>query len=87
MTDLTGAENDALVEALLWLSHAPQDDRLSDVSFGRYSNRSGCWWTMRLTTEVRNSEVQASPEDDETKYLAVVRAWREGFFPQGGSSE
>jgi hypothetical protein len=75
------AENDALAAALLWLKHAPQDDRLYDVSFGRYADGSGCWWDMKLTTEVKNGEVQPSPEDDEKKTLIVIRAWREAYWP------
>lgn len=74
------AENDALAGALLWLKdNAPRDDRLSEVNFGSYSDGTGCWWSMRLVTEVRNGEVQPSPEDDEKKILAVIRAWRQAY--------
>lgn len=79
METAPSAENDVLVAALLWLKDAPRDDRLYDVSFGRHSNGSGCWWSMRLVTEVRNGEVLASPEDDERKHLKVVEAWRKAF--------
>jgi hypothetical protein len=75
-------EDDALTAALLWLKDVPQDDRLYDVSFGRYAKEAGtagCWWSMRLVTEVRNGEVQPSPEDDEKKILQVIRAWREAY--------
>jgi hypothetical protein len=73
------AENDALVAALLWLKSAPSDDRLYEISFGRYVDGSGCWWSMKFVTEVHNGEVKASPEDDEKKYLAVIKAWREEY--------
>ena len=79
--DMARAENDALAAALSWLKTAPRDDRLYDVSFGRYANGSGCWWTMSLVTEVKNGEVQPSPEDDEKKILQVVTAWREAYQP------
>jgi hypothetical protein len=85
--DQVSAENDALVTALLWLKDAPQDDRLYDISFGTYSDGSGCWWTMKLVTEVRNSEVQASPEDDARKILAVIRAWRKAYQETGAPDE
>lgn len=75
------AENDALAAALLWLKNASRDDRLYGVAFGRYANGSGCWWTMTLATEVKNGEVQPSPEDDEKKILIVVKAWREAYQP------
>jgi hypothetical protein len=81
VTDMTRAENDALTGALLWLRNAPVDDRLYDISFGRFADGSGCWWSMRLVTEVRNGEVQHSPEDDERKILIVIKAWREAFQP------
>lgn len=80
MSDSTSAENDALAGALLWLKDAPRDDRLQDVSFGRYSDGSGVYWTMRLVTEVKNGEVQRCPEDDERKLLAVIAAWRKAFL-------
>jgi hypothetical protein len=81
MSNAANAENDALAGALLWLKDAPKDDRLYDVQFGRYADGSGCWWTMKLVTEVRNGEVVRSPEDDEKKHLTVIDAWREGLFP------
>lgn len=77
------AENDALSAALTWLKDAPTDDRLQDVSFGRYTDGSGCWWSMQLCTEVRNGEVQASPEDYERKQLKIITAWREAFLGAG----
>jgi hypothetical protein len=80
------SEKDALAEALLFLRLAPPDDRLYDVSFGRYADGSGCWWTMSLVTEVRNGEVQRSPEGDEKKTLAVITAWCEAFNQPGGES-
>lgn len=80
MTDSKGAENDALAAALLWLKDAPQDDRLQEISFGRYADGSGIWWAMRLVTEVKNGEVQRCPEDDERKLLAVIAAWRKAFL-------
>jgi hypothetical protein len=76
---IVSAENDALAAVLLWLKNAPQDDRIYEVSFGRYNDSSGCWWHLKLVTEVRNGEVQVSPEDDEKKYLTVIKAWREAF--------
>jgi hypothetical protein len=79
-------EDNALAEALLWLKDAPQDDRLYDVSFGRYADGSGCWWTMRLVTEVKNGEVQRSPEDDEKKILMIIAAWRKAFDQPEGES-
>jgi hypothetical protein len=85
--NLASAQNDALVGALLWLKDAPQDDRLYDISFGTYSDGTGCWWTMKLVTEVRNSEVQASPEDDEKKILVIIRAWREAYQETGAPDE
>ena len=65
-------EDQALADALLWLRNAPKDDRLTEVSFGTYADGSGCYWTMRLTTEVRNGVVQRCPEDDRKKFLAVT---------------
>lgn len=79
--DIASAENDALAAALSWLKDAPQDGRLYDVSFGRYADGSGCWWAMKLTTEVKNGEVQPSPEDWEKKVLSTLRAWREAYQP------
>jgi hypothetical protein len=79
MSDSLSAENDALAAALLWLKDAPQDDRLYEAEFGRFANSSGCWWYLKLVTEVRNGEVLASPEDDEKKYLAVIEAWRKAY--------
>lgn len=81
------SEDDALAAALLWLKdNAPPGDRLSDVSFGRYHDGTGCWWSMRLTTEVTNGAVQPAPEDDEKKILAVIAAWRKAYQP-GGEEE
>lgn len=80
MSNTASAENDALAAALLWLKdNAPRDDRLSEVDFGRYSDGTGCWWSMRLVTEVRSGEVQVSPEDDEKKILMVIAAWRKAY--------
>jgi hypothetical protein len=81
------SEDDALAAALLWLNTAPPDDRLYDVDFGPYSDGSGCWWTMRLVTEVRNGEVQKSPENDERKHLAVIAAWRKAFGQSSTSTD
>jgi hypothetical protein len=78
------AENDALAAAILYLRYAPADDRLSEVSFGRYADHSGCWWSMKLVTEVRSGQVQASPEDDESKLLMVIAAWRKALIQEAG---
>jgi hypothetical protein len=82
MTDSKSAENDALADALAWLDEiAPKDDRLYEVDFGRFADGvSGCWWSMKLVTEVRNGEVKPSPEDAGKKRLAVIQAWRKAYL-------
>jgi hypothetical protein len=79
-------EDDALSDALHWLKIAPESDRLQDVSFGKFADGTGCWWSMNLVTEVLNGEVRPSPEDGKKKMLAVIAAWREAFFEEGNAS-
>jgi hypothetical protein len=78
---MTKAENEALAAALLWLKSAPSDDWLADVSFGRFSDGSGCWWTVRTSTEVRNGKMVPSRQTGEQKILAVIEAWRAAYQP------
>jgi hypothetical protein len=80
-------EYEALAEALLFLRGAPKDDRLHEVSFGRYADGSGAYWSMRLVTEVMNGEVRPSPEDDRKKTLEVIHAWKKLFDQTGEDDE
>ncbi len=84
---MAATENDALVEALLWLHDEPLDNRLMDVSFGRYADRTGCWWNLRFVREVKNGEVQDSRQDDEKRISMVIEAWTEGFCLESRTPE
>ena len=79
-------EIDVLTDALTWLQSAPQDDRIYDISFGRYSADTttprGCYWSMKLVTEVQNGEVRPSPEDSNKKVQTVVKAWKAEYYPE-----
>jgi hypothetical protein len=68
-------ENDALTAALLWLKGEPPDSRLAEVGFGRYSDRTGCWWSLRFVREVLTGEVRDSRQDDEQRVSMVIEAW------------
>lgn len=78
-------EIDVLTEALAWLQNAPKDDRIYEIRFGRYSADTttprGCYWSMKLCTEVHNGEVRPSPEDANKKVQMVVKAWRDEYYP------
>jgi hypothetical protein len=79
-------ETDVLTDALAWLQDAPKDDRLYEISFGRYaadtSTPRGCYWSMKLVTEVHSGEVRPSPEDINKKVRTIVAAWRKEYYPE-----
>jgi hypothetical protein len=75
-------ETDALADALLWVRDEPMDSRLEDISFGRYaqgSGRTGCYWILRFTREIKNGEVQDARQDHPDRFQRVICAWAAAF--------
>ena len=72
---MSASMEDALTEAILWAQDEPQDNRLTDVDFGKRRDVPGFWWTMRFTRDVRDSEVTENRQDDSARVSMIVRAW------------
>jgi hypothetical protein len=77
-------ENDALAAAILWLKDEPLDSRLMEASFGRYADRSGCWWRLRFQRDVMSGQVEDSRQDDENRFSMVIGAWAAEFGSPAG---